>query len=118
NEMFASLGIRPALHPVPVEVVEAVPFPDDQLHASYDAEAVQRCWRVLERTAGVFERFRSRFLGKQSPVHFFWGGFDLACTRFSGRTAPRHPGGVPNTPDRIMHEAYSHECASAGWWPG
>ena len=80
--------------------------------------AAQRCWRVIAQTARVFGDFRARFLGKVSPVHFWWGGFDLACTRFSGRPAPRHPGGIPNLADWVTREAYSHECISAGWWPG
>jgi hypothetical protein len=104
--------------PVPVEVEEAIPFEQDQKHASYDADAVHRCWQVLVQSDRVFKEFRARFIGKCSPVHFWWGAFDLACTRFSGRRAPLHPGGAPNTPDRVMQEGYSHECISAGWWPG
>jgi hypothetical protein len=101
-----------------VEVVRAVPFAEDGEHASYDAEAVQRCFGALVQVDRVLKEFRGRFLGKCSPVHFFWGSFDLACTRFSGRAAPLHPGGAPNCPDYVMREAYSHECISAGWWPG
>jgi hypothetical protein len=101
-----------------VEIADATPFPEDRVHASYDAEAAQRCWRVLLGADRVLKEFRGRFTGKSSPSHFFWGSFDLACTRFSGRRAPPHPGGVPNCPDYVTREAYSHECISAGWWPG
>jgi hypothetical protein len=102
----------------PVEVAEAIPFASDEQHASYDAEAVQRFWRALVQVERVFTQFRARFLGKVSPVHFFWGAFDLAVTRFSGRSAPKHPGGIPNCADWVMTEAYSHELSSAGFWPG
>src|SRR5262249_31640923 len=84
----------------------------------YDPEYANRFWRILLQTDRVFTAFRARFLGKCSPVHFFWGSFDMAVTRFSGRRAPRHPGGVPNLPDAVAREAYSHEVSSAGWWPG
>jgi uncharacterized protein DUF5996 len=104
--------------PVPVEVEEAIPFAEDATHRSYDADAAHRCWQILVQNDRVFKKFRARFVGKCSPVHFWWGGFDLACTRFSGRRAPLHPGGIPNTPDRVAQEGYSHECISAGWWPG
>lgn len=113
-----SLGITPPIMPRPVEVETAIPFADDLEHASYEAGAVHRWWRAMAQADRVFKRFRSGFSGKQSPVHFFWGSFDLAATRFSGRRAPRHPGGAPNCPDRVMVEAYSHECSSAGFWPG
>jgi len=102
----------------PVEVVEAIRFEQDHRHASYDAQAMHLFWRALLQAERVLTHFRSRFIGKVSPVHFFWGGFDLAVTRFSGRTAPKHPGGVPNCADWVMHEAYSHEVSSAGFWPG
>jgi hypothetical protein len=102
----------------PVEVEIAIPFAEDRTHASYDADAANRCWRILVQADRVMKRFRGRFLGKASPVHFFWGSFDLAATRFSGRRAPRHPGGAPNCPDYVMVEAYSHECSSCGFWPG
>jgi hypothetical protein len=102
----------------PVEVTEAIPFEADNQHASYDADAVHRFWRALVQVERVLTQFRARFIGKVSPVHFFWGGFDLAVTRFSGRTAPKHPGGVPNCADWVMEEAYSHEVSSAGFWPG
>lgn len=112
----ANLDVK--LMPVPVEVEVAIPFLEDRTHASYDPAAAQRCWRVLVQADRVLKRFRGRFRGKASPVHFFWGGFDLAATRFSGRPAPLHPGGVPNCPDYVMYEAYSHECSSCGFWPG
>ncbi|MDB6085695.1 MAG: hypothetical protein JWN43_3576 [Gammaproteobacteria bacterium] len=112
------LGIEPKIMPSPVEVEVAVRFQDDHEHASYDAGLAHRCWRILLDTERVMKRYRGRFGGKQSPVNFFWGSFDLATTRFSGRRAPRHPGGAPNCPDRVMVEAYSHECSSCGFWPG
>ncbi|HZR07635.1 MAG TPA: DUF5996 family protein [Myxococcales bacterium] len=118
REALRSLDLEVRMRPVPVEVVVAVPFAEDRDHASYDAGAAQRCFRALVQIDRVMKEFRGRFQGKCSPVHFFWGSFDLACTRFSGRRAPIHPGGAPNCPDYVMHEAYSHECASAGWWPG
>jgi len=113
-----SLDVDVHIMPRPVEVVTAIPFAQDREHASYDGEAARRCWRVLMQADRVLKRFRGRFLGKASPVHFFWGSFDLAATRFSGRPAPRHPGGAPNCPDYVMVEAYSHECSSLGFWPG
>lgn len=117
-ETLRSLGLEVRIRPVPVEVERAIPFAEDTEHASYDAEAANRCWRVLAQVDRVLKRFRGHFLGKASPVHFFWGSFDLAATRFSGRPAPRHPGGAPNCPDYVMEEAYSHECSSCGFWPG
>ena len=113
-----SLGVEVRIRPVPVEVATAIPFVEDREHASYDADAAARWWRVTMQADRVLKRFRGRFLGKASPVHFFWGSFDLAATRFSGRRAPEHPGGAPNTPDYVMREAYSHECSSCGFWPG
>ena len=113
-----SLGTPVHIWPHPVEIVDPIPFPDDTVHRAYDAEAVQRFWRVLSQSAEVLQRFRSGFVGKCSPVHFWWGSFDLACTRFSGRRAPPHPGGVPHLADWVTREAYSHECWSGGWWPG
>jgi hypothetical protein len=104
--------------PRPVEIADPIPFPDDESHTAYDPVAAQRSWQVLARSAVVLQRFRSEFLGKCSPVHFWWGSFDLACTRFSGRGAPQHHGGIPNLADRVTREAYSHECCSIGWWPG
>ncbi|HEV2749616.1 MAG TPA: DUF5996 family protein [Gemmatimonadales bacterium] len=113
-----ALDVDVHIMPCPVEVVAAIPFAQDKEHASYDADAARRCWRVLVQADRVLKRFRGRFQGKASPVHFFWGGFDLAATRFSGRRAPPHPGGIPNCPNYVMVEAYSHECASCGFWPG
>jgi hypothetical protein len=112
------LGIAVTIKTVPNEVADPVPFPQDTAHKSYDADYAQRFWRVLGAANHVMWEFRSAFLGKVSPVHFFWGSFDLAVTRFSGRTAPRHPGGVPALPDNVAREAYTHEVSSAGFWPG
>jgi Family of unknown function (DUF5996) len=117
-DLLAGLDVELRYRAKPTEMVEAIPFAEDHAHASYDPDAAQRCWRVVEQSARVFQEFRGRFVGKCSPVHFWWGGFDLACTRFSGRTAPPHPGGFPNLADWVTREAYSHECISAGWWPG
>ena len=117
-EALRSLGLEVRIRPVPVEVQTAIPFLEDRLHAAYDADAARRWWRLLIQADRVLKQFRGRFLGKQSPVHFYWGSFDLAATRFSGRPAPRHPGGAPNTPDYVMVEAYSRECSSCGIWPG
>ena len=103
---------------MPSEIENAVPFDEDRVHAHYDAGYAQRFWRALLHADRVFNIFRGRFIGKASPVHFFWGSFDLATTRFSGRTAPPHPGGVPNLADWAVREAYSHECSSCGFWPG
>jgi hypothetical protein len=115
---LAGLGIPVAINPMPNEVPDPIPFPEDHTHASYDSAAAHRFWRALVQIDRVFKHFRSGFLGKASPVHFFWGSFDLAVTRFSGRPAPLHPGGVPGLPDRVTREAYSHEVSSAGFWPG
>ena len=117
-DALRSLGFDVETMARPVEVERAIPFAEDEEHAAYDRDAVQRWWRAMLQVDRVFKRFRSGFVGKQSPVHFFWGSFDLAVTRFSGRPAPRHPGGAPNCPDYVMVEAYSHECSSAGFWPG
>ena len=103
---------------MPNEIVDPIRFEDDRTHASYDREYANRVWRVLLQSDRVFKDFRTRFLGKSSPVHFFWGSFDLAVTRFSGRPAPPHPGGVPHLSDAVVREAYSHEVSSAGFWPG
>ena len=116
--LLRSLDVEAKIWPVPVEMPEAVPFTDDVVHASYDAGAAHRCFRLLAQADRVLKEFRGGFLGKCSPVHFWWGGFDLSCTRFSGRRAPLHPAGLPNLADRVTREAYSHECVSAGWWPG
>ncbi len=112
------LGLRVAIHGSPNEVAKPIPFREDTAHAAYDPEYAQRFWQVLLQVDRVFKQFRTGFLGKSSPVHFFWGSFDLAVTRFSGRTAPLHPGGVPALPDTVCREAYSHEVSSAGFWPG
>ncbi len=112
------LGLDVRITMTPCEIVEAIPFDQDDRHAAYDRDAVNRFWRVLASTHAVLAHFRTGFVGKASPVHFFWGSFDLAVTRFSGRTAPRHPGGVPHLPDAVAAEAYSHEVSSAGFWPG
>jgi hypothetical protein len=112
------LDIQVSIFTRPVEVVEAIAFEDDRQHASYDADSVQLFWQALVQVDRVFKQFRAGFIGKVSPVHFFWGAFDLAVTRFSGRTAPKHPGGAPNCADWVMVEAYSHEVSSAGFWPG
>jgi len=115
---LAGLGIDIAIAARPNEVDPSIPFADDFAHASYDADAVHRFWLQLVQAQRVLARFRAGFGGKVSPVHFFWGALDLAVTRFSGRTAPEHPGGVPNCPDHVMVEGYSHEISSAGFWPG
>jgi Family of unknown function (DUF5996) len=112
------LGLDTSINPMPCEIADCVPFDEDIAHASYDAEAVNRFWRALLRVNHVLWHFRSGFLGKVSPVHFFWGSFDLAVTRFSGRPASKHPGGVPHLPNSVACEAYSHEVSSAGFWPG
>jgi hypothetical protein len=117
-DLLRSLDLDVRIRPMPNEIADAIPFPEDRAHASYDGNAARDCWRALLQADRVLKQFRYRFLGKQSPVHFWWGSFDLSCTRFSGRTAPEHPGGVPNLPDRVTRESYSHECCSAGWWPG
>jgi hypothetical protein len=115
---LAELGIHVTIDEIPNELPDPVPFPQDTAHASYDPEAAGRLFRILVNADRVFKQFRTGFLGKASPVHFFWGSFDLAVTRFSGRRAPRHPGGVPSLPDAVAREAYSHEVSSAGFWPG
>ncbi|MFI5054536.1 MAG: DUF5996 family protein, partial [Acidimicrobiia bacterium] len=121
TELFARLaeiGVEVPIMSRPVEVEVAIPFAEDSQHASYDPEYVHRFWRSLVSVDRVFTRFRAGFVGKVSPVHFFWGSFDLAVTRFSGRRAPRHPGGAPNCPPWVMERAYSHEVSSCGYWPG
>jgi hypothetical protein len=115
---LAALSIEVAIVTKPNEVADPIPFDRDTVHKSYDADHANRFWRVLAASHHVMSLFRSAFLGKVSPVHFFWGSFDLAVTRFSGRSAPRHPGGVPALPDDVAREAYSHEVSSAGFWPG
>ena len=115
---LAALGVRVEIDDMPNEIPDAIPFREDRVHASYDPAHAQAFWRVLLRAHEVFSHFRTGFLGKASPVHFFWGSFDLAVTRFSGRPAPLHPGGIPHLPDAVVREAYSHEVSSAGFWPG
>jgi hypothetical protein len=115
---LAELGIHIAIDDMPNELPDPIRFSDDNQHASYDPNAVQRFFQILVGADRVFKQFRTGFLGKASPVHFFWGSFDLAVTRFSGRRAPRHPGGVPHLSDAVVCEAYSHEVSSAGFWPG
>ena len=112
------LGLSTEIWTMPVEIPGAIAFDTDQQHVAYDRDQVQRFWLALVQINRVFEVFRSRFLGKVSPVHFFWGALDLAVTRFSGRPAPKHPGGAPNCGPHVMWEAYSHEVSSAGYWPG
>ncbi len=116
--LLDDLDLTTDIWPVPVELPDAIPFPDDVEHDAYDAAAVTAFWRTLVEVERVFTVFRARFLGKSSPVHLFWGALDLATTRFSGRPAPLHPGGMPNCGPHVMHEAYSHEVSSAGYWPG
>jgi hypothetical protein len=113
-----AVGIDVRIYAKPNEVVDAIPFAQDEVHRAYDRDYVNRFWRALVQSDRVFKEFRSRFVGKSSPVHLFWGALDLAVTRFSGRRAPEHPGGIPNLPDRVTREAYSHEVSSCGFWPG
>jgi Family of unknown function (DUF5996) len=115
---LGELGIAVAIDEMPNEVPHPIKFSHDTQHASYDPDAVQRFFHILLNADRLFKQFRTSFLGKASPVHFFWGSFDLAVTRFSGRRAARHPGGVPSLPDAVASEAYSHEVSSAGFWPG
>jgi hypothetical protein len=117
-EMLKTLGVEVRIYPVPMELADTLSLRDDRIHAAYDASAANRLAHALAHADRVLKEFRGRFLGKSSPSHFWWGSFDLACTRFSGRPAPLHPGGVPNCPDYVTREAYSHECTSVGWWPG
>ncbi len=112
------LGVSVTIHPSPNEVEVAIPFAEDTVHCTYEPEHARAFWQQLVDAQRVLQLFRSEFRGKVSPVHFFWGAMDLAVTRFSGRPAPAHPGGVPNCPDRVMLEGYSHEISSAGFWPG
>ena len=112
------LDLEVKISETPNEVEEAIPFSQDEKHAAYDAESANRFWGVLLQADRIFKEFRGHFIGKCSPVHFFWGSFDLAVTRFSGRRAPQHPGGVPHLPDAVTREAYSHEVSSCGFWPG
>jgi hypothetical protein len=121
QELFGRLkhmALETKIRTVPNEIPNCIPFDKDQVHAAYDREYVTRFWHALIQADRVLKAFRSRFIGKSSPVHFFWGGFDMAATRFSGRRAPPHPGGIPNLPDWVTREAYSHEVSSCGFWPG
>jgi Family of unknown function (DUF5996) len=116
-QRLKTLGLDIPIWTNPVEIPDPIPFEQDRTHAAYDPDYVNRFWRVLVQTDRVFTAFRGRFIGKVSPVHFFWGSFDLAVTRFSGRRAPQHPG-APNVADKVTREAYSHEVSSCGFWPG
>ncbi len=118
TDLLDDLGIPLHLHARPNELPDPIPFSQDQTHAAYDADAVNRYWRALVQADRVLKEFRARFTGKCSPVHLFWGSNDLAVTRFSGRLAPTHPGGIPHLPDAVTREAYSQEVSSAGFWPG
>jgi hypothetical protein len=115
---LGKLGIAVRITEFPCEIPGAIAFGLDETHRAYDADHAHRFWRALVQVDRVFKQFRTGFIGKSSPVHFFWGSFDLAVTRFSGRRAPLHPGGVPGVSDLVMQEAYSHELSSAGFWPG
>jgi len=117
-ERLTLMGIDAPIYAKPNEMEVAVPFEKDDIHFHYDKHQINLFWQALVKIETVFTRFRSKFNGKCSPVHFFWGGFDLAVTRFSGRKAPKHAGGVPNMPLEVMQEAYSHEVSSCGFWPG
>jgi hypothetical protein len=117
-DVLARHGFAVRINAMPNEMVEPTPFDRDRAPRPYDRTAAHAFWRALLQVDRVFKLFRTRYLGKASPVHFFWGSFDLAVTRFSGRRAPRHPGGVPHLPDDVVREAYSHEVSSAGFWPG
>ena len=117
-EEMGKLDLHVQIQKKPNEIVDPIRFDQDESHTAYDHEYANRFWRILIQADRVFKQFRARFIGKCSPVHFFWGAPDLAVTRFSGRRAPEHPGGVPNLPDRVAREAYSHEVSSCGFWPG
>ncbi|MBI3896986.1 MAG: hypothetical protein HY308_01670 [Gammaproteobacteria bacterium] len=117
-QTLEALGLAVRIHMKPNEIKDAIPFDKDEVHAAYDPEVVACWWRIVAQSACVLQKFRARFVGKASPVHFFWGSFDLTTTRFSGKRAPLHPGGLTNLPDRFAHEAYSHEVSGCGFWPG
>ena len=117
-DLLDQLGVATPIWPVPVEIEGAIPFPDDETHTAYDPRQARDFWLALVQIDRALQRFRSRFVGKTSPVHLFWGALDLATTRFSGRPAPPHPGGAPNCGPQVMLEAYSHEVSSCGYWPG
>jgi len=121
SELFdrlKKLDIDVSIHPAPNEIEEAIPFHKNEVNKSYDEQSILNFWQASVSIHNVFQRFRSDFIGKCSPVHFFWGAFDIAVTRFSGRSAPLHQGGMPNMPLDVMQEAYSQEVSSAGFWPG
>jgi hypothetical protein len=115
---LAELGVTVDIHPMPCEIQHAIAFSEDHARRAYDGDAARAYWRALLQVQRVFLLFRSRFIGKCSPIHLFWGSFDLAVTRFSGRDAPPHPGGMPHVPNAVAREAYSREVSSAGFWPG
>jgi hypothetical protein len=117
-EKLASIGVEVKIHASPNEMEPAIPFAKNTINKSYDPKAAYALWQAMQLANGVFSKFRSDFIGKCSPVHLFWGAFDLAVTRFSGNEAPLHPGGMPNMPLEVMQEAYSQEVSSAGFWPG
>lgn len=117
-EAMAELGLHIRIHKRPSEIPDAIPFEQDETHRTYDPQYARTFWQVLVQVDRVLKQFRAEFIGKCSPVHLFWGGLDLAVTRFSGRPAPPHPGGIPNLPDWVTREAYSHEVSSCGFWPG
>ena len=117
-DALGAMGLATTINTTPNEIADGIPFEKDETHRAYDNEYANRFWRVLLQADRVFKIFRSDFCGKCSPAHFFWGSFDLAVTRFSGRRAPIHPGGVPHLPDAVAREAYSHEVSSLGFWPG
>ena len=117
-DQMAKVDLHVRIHRKPNEVADAIPFDRDESHAAYDREYANRYWRALVQADRVLTEFRARFAGKCSPVHYFWGAPDLAVTRFSGRRAPEHPGGIPNLPDMVTREAYSHEVSSCGFWAG
>ena len=117
-DAMARLGMPVKINPVPNEIPDAIPFPEDTRERHYDPDHARALWGALVQAQRVLMRFRAGYLGKVSPVHMFWGAFDLAVTRFSGRLAPEHPGGMPNFPDDVAREAYSHEVTSCGFWPG
>ena len=118
KDEMAKLDLHVNINQKPNEIPDPIPFDHDQAHKAYDLVYANRFWQVLVQADRVFKEFRARFVGKCSPVHYFWGAPDLAVTRFSGRRAPEHPGGVPHLPDRVAREAYSHEVSSCGFWPG
>ena len=118
RQALSRLDLDVSIYTTPSEIPDGIPFDRDETHHQYDPDYATQFWRALVQVDRVFKEFRSRFIGKCRPVHFFWGSFDLAVTRFSGREAPPHPGGVPNFPDWVAREAYSHEVSSAGFWPG